>query len=225
MGKPFIELKNQTFDHWTVTGPHQSKPRPDGRGNRTMWFCTCQCGNTGWVDSTNLRGGISTNCGCQRETKSVKQQAARSASGKANRTHGMSRTPLYIAWFHMKRRCTDPRETGYEYYGGKGITYCPEWETFEGFFEWAQKAGYKDNQSLTLERNDVKQGYYPENCRFIPKNQQTWNTNRNIRLPNGESISSFASSNNVPLDLVWHAVKLCNDHPKAWNNLLQMLGY
>jgi hypothetical protein len=226
MGKPFIDLTNQVYGDWRVSPHHKSVPRPSGKGSpRTHWFCTCQCGNTAWVDATNLRQGISTNCGCRRETSSAKQQAARSAAGKANRTHGYSgnNNPdrrLYLIWAHMKDRCNNPNCTAYRYYGGRGITYSAKWEQFEPFLHWAKEAGY--TELLTLERNDVNGNYTPENCCFVTKTQQQWNTRRTVRLSSGESISSFCHTYTVPSDLVWHALKLQREYPEAWNILFDV---
>lgn len=150
MGKPFIDLTNQTFNHWIVTGPHKSVPRASGKGApRTHWFCTCSCGNTAWVDATNLRQGISTNCGCRRETRSAKQQAARSAAGKANTTHGKSYSPLYARYIAMMSRCYNPANKSYPWYGAKGITVCDRWRE-GGFvnFNTDMEPTYKPGLSL-----------------------------------------------------------------------------
>ena len=195
MGKPFIDRTNQIFDFWTVTGPHKPVPRSDGRGNRTLWFCTCQCGNTAWVDATNLRGGTSTNCGCQRETKSTKQQAARSASGKANTTHGMSQTRVYKIWRGMLERCNTP-SVGYSYqfYGAKGIRVCERWKKFENFLT---DMGEPPSDTHEIERKNHLGDYTPENCEWIPGKHQNRNTRRNIRTPKGEALSTFAERNKL----------------------------
>ena len=227
MGKPFINLTDQIFTEWTVSPKHKSVPRPSGKGSpRTHWFCTCSCGNTAWVDSTNLRQGISTNCGCKRETKSAKQQAARSASGKANITHGMNRsnklrTRLYNIWASMKTRCDNPKQIGYKYYGGRGITYCPEWKSFEPFQSFALANGYND--SLTIDRINSNGNYEPKNCRFIPQKQQLRNTSRNIYLAPTLTVSEFCETHGVSYDLVWHTYYLKTSHPDVFDKLMQLL--
>jgi hypothetical protein len=193
-----------------------------------MWLCACQCGNTAWVDASNLRTGISTNCGCLRETTSAKQQAARTAAGKANRTHGMSNQKLldnriYRIWASMKRRCDNANCPEYKHYGARGISYYPEWGNFETFHQWAQESGYND--SLTIERQDNNGNYTPENCCWITQGRQNWNTRRNIRLPSGEPISSFCDIHKVPLELVWHTLKFQREYPQAWKSLLTQIAY
>lgn len=74
----------------------------------------------------------------------------------------------------MKQRCGNPNVASYHRYGGRGITYCPEWETFEPFHEWAIGAGYADD--LELDRVDNDGNYTPENCQFISHRENSQKT-------------------------------------------------
>ena len=58
-------------------------------------------------------------------------------------------------------------------YGAKGIRVCEEWHSFEKFAEWALSHGYND--TLTIERIDYSKDYCPENCKWIPKQEQYLN--------------------------------------------------
>lgn len=106
------------------------------------------------------------------------------------RTHGMSRTKIYQVWSEMRRRCTKPNASGYKYYGGRGITYAKEWDSFEQFYKWAIESGYKSNGKrgeYTIDRIDCNGNYCPENCRWVPASDQSKNTRRNRRIKiNGE---------------------------------------
>ena len=73
----------------------------------------------------------------------------------------------------MKSRCNNPKYSSYHRYGGRGITYCEEWETFEPFLKWALKNGYSDD--LTLDRIDNDGNYEPSNCRWATQSQQSYN--------------------------------------------------
>ena len=205
MGKPFIDLTNQVFGEWTASPQHKSVPRPSGKGSpRTHWFCTCQCGNTAWVDSTNLRQGISTNCGCLRKVVAGKGSAAALAAAKANTTHGMSRAPLYARYNAMLNRCYNPANRSYPWYGAKGITVCDRWrESFENFLA---DMGPSYSPGLSLERNDVKQGYSPENCKWIPRREQNWNTNKTVRLENGDRLSRFCFEHGLSYDAFYFQI-------------------
>jgi hypothetical protein len=45
----------------------------------------------------------------------------------------ISRTPEYIAWRNMGRRCRCPYDRSYRNYGGRGIKVCARWNIFENF--------------------------------------------------------------------------------------------
>lgn len=92
-----------------------------------------------------------------------------------NPTHGMSKTPTYRAWYHMKERCQNPNNSKYHRYGGRGITVCDEWQTFEGFFK---DMGEKP-EGTTIDRRDNDCGYFAENCRWATQKAQCNNKENN----------------------------------------------
>ena len=69
---------------------------------------------------------------------------------------------LYNIWKGIKQRVSNPKASGFEYYGGRGITYTPEWEKYSSFKSWALSSGYRDD--LTIERREADGDYTPENC-------------------------------------------------------------
>ena len=93
---------------------------------------------------------------------------------------------LYRIWAGAKYRCNKPTANNYKYYGGKGITFCKEWERFAPFCKWALSNGYKEG--LTLDRIDNKKGYSPDNCRWVTITEQTNNRSTNTNYTfNGET--------------------------------------
>jgi len=77
----------------------------------------------------------------------------------------------------MKNRCNCETSQAYEYYGGRGIRVCPEWEaSFEAFRDWANANGYAEN--LEIDRKDVNGNYEPDNCRWATRVQQMRNTRK-----------------------------------------------
>ena len=85
--------------------------------------------------------------------------------------HGMSRTPVYRAWCGMHSRCSNPNRDNFERYGGRGITVCERWRTFDNFYE---DMGERP-EGLTLERVDNDKGYSPDNCIWADRMQQQRN--------------------------------------------------
>ena len=73
---------------------------------------------------------------------------------------------------NMVDRCHNPESKDYRFYGAKGIRVCNEWlnEPWE-FEKWALNNGYRTN--LTIDRINDQKGYYPENCRWITKSENS----------------------------------------------------
>lgn len=97
----------------------------------------------------------------------------RKKEGKCFVGHGMSNTRLYRIWIAMKQRCDNPRKWNYQYYGGKGVTYCEEWKDFVAFKTWAESNGYAED--LSIDRIDFNRGYSPDNCRWVTQSVQAAN--------------------------------------------------
>lgn len=89
--------------------------------------------------------------------------------------HDSQKNRLYGIYQSMRQRCKNPKS---KYYGGKGISICKEWNTYEAFHEWAMANGYAEN--LTIDRVDNNKGYSPDNCRWVDYYTQNNNTSRNI---------------------------------------------
>ena len=168
--------------------------RVENKGAYVMWECQCDCGNVIVARASNLKNGHTKSCGCYHKD----------AVSKANTTHGLSDSRVYRIYQHMIGRCTNPKEAGYEFYGGRGIKVCQGWlDSFEEFAEWAFKNGYADN--LSIDRIDVNGNYCPENCRWATNKEQANNQRRNRILEyKGEELtmSEMADKYNVPYNLL-----------------------
>jgi hypothetical protein len=76
----------------------------------------------------------------------------------------------------MIQRCTDPGASGYERYGGAGITVCERWLKFENFLE---DMGERP-EGTTLDRQENDKGYSKENCQWSTRREQARNRNTNV---------------------------------------------
>lgn len=126
----------------------------------------CVCGKKYFCFKGNLLKGHSRSCGCMRSSR-VTQFLTR---------HGETHTRLYDIWVGMRQRCSDSKNIGYHRYGGRGITVCAEWQSYETFRDWALNNGYQDNLSLDRINNDGN--YEPSNCRWATQRQQCNNTSK-----------------------------------------------
>jgi hypothetical protein len=80
----------------------------------------------------------------------------------------------YKSWKAMRERCNNPRKDNYHLYGGRGITVCPEWNSYPQFL--ADMGPRPDEK--TLGRLDGNGNYCKENCAWQTLSEQ--NSNRRI---------------------------------------------
>jgi len=102
-----------------------------------------------------------------------------------------TKTSLYYRWTGMRARCNNPNNDKYHNYGGRGISVCDEWQSFEAFKNWALANGYKEE--LTLDRKDVNGNYEPDNCRWISIQEQENNRRNTIILTINDITDTLSS--------------------------------
>lgn len=83
------------------------------------------------------------------------------------------------SWEMMIQRCTNPKATGYENYGGRGIKVSPRWRSFKRFLE---DMGQRP-PGTTLDRIDTNGDYEPDNCKWSTKSEQQRNRRDSLKAP------------------------------------------
>lgn len=145
------------FGRLTVTGRTRKV-----RG-RLHVSCRCKCGNRYVVRVHSLTSGNTRSCGCYKLEKATHH-------GDSKRG---GRTRLYSIWVGMLQRTENPKCRAFKRYGGRGITVCCEWHSYQVFKQWAMANGYK--VTLTIERHNNNRGYCPSNCSWATVSEQNAN--------------------------------------------------
>lgn len=154
--------------------------------NLQHWVCLCDCGRTSDpISGASLRHGITKSCGCLKKINC------------ASRTHGMTGHPALESYKGAKARCTNPSNTSFDYYGGKGIEFrLPPFQEF-----WA-KLGQSWFVGATLERKENDGHYELGNVVWATRAEQNLNTRRSVMLTlDGETknLSTWAAEIGINL--------------------------
>ena len=85
----------------------------------------------------------------------------------------------------MGQRCNNPKNPDYPRYGGRGITVCERWMTFENFLA---DMGEKP-RGQSIDRINNNGNYEPGNCKWATQREQVRNSSH-MRLItcNGETL-------------------------------------
>lgn len=145
-----------------------------------------------------LNNGDSTSCGCYHREVST--------------THGLTGNLTFRSWQGLIKRCFDPKQTGFENWGGRGITVCERWQSFENFLA---DMGECPGPGYSIERQDNDANYQPGNCCWLKKELQARNrrTTRWIEL-NGETLSLAEHCERAGVNYKW-AWKQIVKHKRA----------
>ena len=96
----------------------------------------------------------------------------------------LHKTGFYSSWEKMKARCLNESCPDYHRYGGRGITVCNEWLSFENFHKdmytgWLFHSRlFKDT---SIDRVGNNGNYSKENCKWSTRKEQC-NNRRSNRL-------------------------------------------
>lgn len=124
------------------------------------------------------------------------------------RTHGLSKTPEWSAWWHAIRRCTVASDPAYGSYGGRGIRVCSRWAA--DFLNFLADVGKRPTGEHSLDRCDNNLHYscgscneciengWTANCRWATDTEQHNNKrNNSLHLFRGREITVTQAAREV----------------------------
>lgn len=156
-----LNMQGKTFGRLFVLSLH-SKGVKAGR----KWLCKCRCGNEVVITTGHLSSGHTKSCGCLGSEIIIKRNYKHGQGAR----QGKSRE--YKAWKEMNKRCAQVNSKNYKWYGAKGITVCPEWQSdFSKFYSDLGPCP----EYYELDRLDNTKGYEPSNCRWASEAMQSRN--------------------------------------------------
>lgn len=149
-------VPGQTFGSWTVLREHRWKP---GERQWFRWDCMCRCGFRAALLVSELRYGRKACDACISSARAERVARSRSRS----------------LWKGMWDRCERKNHKAYHRYGGRGISVCERWRSFDNFYS---DMGPRP-VGKTLDRKNNDGNYEPGNCRWATKREQMGNTRAN----------------------------------------------
>ena len=133
--------------------------------SQAYWNCICDCGINTVVASQSLKRNTTVSCGCYNYDR----------TSNMNKCHGMYKHPLYQLWMNIKARTTKEYASGYQYYGGRGISFYYDWSIdFLEFAMYIVTLGWTCGKEV--DRIDVNGNYEPNNIRIVTRQQNMMNT-------------------------------------------------
>ena len=170
--KNFVnQLGKPPFDRLTVVGYGGCVSQ------QHYWWCECVCGAYVRVNINNLRSGHTRSCGCFRKEEVSKRRKSHGHTVVfKNGRKGYS--VEYQSWSHARNRCRNRNNPDYADYGGRGITFCKRWDSFELFL---QDMGPRPD-GTSLNRLENNKNYEPGNCAWSTDPEQQRNKRNVVRL-------------------------------------------
>lgn len=160
------------FGYWVSLG---RSGRTDQKGGKTYEAVRCVCGTEAERSVYGLVADKTRSCGCKKGDLV--------SAGMVRHGHCVTKGPhknqagssTYRSWHAARRRCSDASDKRWHRYGGRGISVCERWASFDNFL---QDMGEKPTPKHQLDRINNDLGYFPDNCRWVLNIQNCNNTSK-----------------------------------------------
>lgn len=173
------EIKNTKYGMLTITEEVERYYTCSGKPKR-QFLCKCDCGKEVTVVIGNLRSGNTRSCGCDQARQRKLKYGLCGGSVHHKRE--------YCSWKHMLGRCYDPKEAGYESYGGVGVKVCDRWNPSKGgsFSNFYEDMGDRP-EGCTLHRVNSVKLYSKDTCIWADLSHQAFDTKQSKRNTSGRT--------------------------------------
>jgi hypothetical protein len=152
--------------------------RWEHKGKAFQPIMRCSCGWEGFVNRDNIQQGRSTRCRTCAYNAAIYTRHKQAGyydicPDPKHRDRLLDRISAIII------RCTNPNNSGYPDYGGRGITVHAPWIANRvEFLRYLVSLDGWDVPELQLDRTDNSKGYEPGNLRFVTRSVNMSNKRR-----------------------------------------------
>jgi len=137
------------------------------RHYKRRWLFRCICWNEVVINLSSIKRWLTKSCWCFRKEVTKKKST----------THWMTHRPIHGIWTWMRSRCNNKNAQQYNDYWWRWIII--EWKSFDEFYNdmWSSYIDW-----YSIERKDVNWNYCKDNCIWIPRCEQAYNTRNTVRV-------------------------------------------